>query len=141
MSRYFFNLAGEPPVDDPEGKELPNIETVRRHAVAVAHALMRRTKIFREDQSRWAVQVTDVEGHEVLTVPFCEASVMAVDDMRTNGAAFEGQLGWKIQLHIGKQMATAYSAILDEELPDRLDALLEKLRDASGATESTKTKK
>jgi hypothetical protein len=141
MSRYFFNLAGEPQVDDPEGKELPDVETARRHAVAVAHALMRRTKIFREDQGKWAVQVTDDEGQEVLTVPFREASVMAVDDMRTNGASFEGQLGWKIQLHIGKQIATAYRPILEEELPDRLGILLSQLREAPCATESGKDKK
>jgi hypothetical protein len=135
MARYFFNLAGDPPVDDPEGQELPDLEAVHRHAVAVAHALMRRTRIFREDQAKWAVQVTDDEGREVLAVPFRDASVMVVDDMRTNGAAFGGQLGWKIQLHIGKQIAQAYSPMLEEQLPDRLDFLLDQLQRFPGTAE------
>jgi hypothetical protein len=128
MSRYFFNLAGEPPVDDPQGTELPDLASVREHAIAVAHALMRRTKIFREQQAQWAVQVTDSDGREVLAVPFCEASGAKVDEKRVNGAAFGGQLGWKIQLHIGRQMAAAYQPVLGEKLPDDLNALLHRLQ-------------
>ena len=132
MSRYFFNLAGEPPVDDPQGAELPDLASAREHAIAVAHALMRRTKIFREQQARWAVQVTDSDGREVLAVPFCEASGAEVDEKRVNGAAFEGQLGWKIQLHIGRQMASAYQPLLEEELPDDLNALMQRLQERTG---------
>src|ERR1700674_2429541 len=121
MSRYFFNLAGDPPVDDPEGMELPDAATAHQHAIAVAHALMQRTKIFREDQARWAVQVTDEDGHQVLAVPFGEASALMVNGGRADRNAFDGQLGWKVQLHIGKQMAVAYREILGEELPERFD--------------------
>lgn len=129
MSRYFFNLAGEPPVDDPQGTELPDLASVREHAIAVAHALMRRTKIFREQQARWAVQVTDSDGREILAIPFCEASTAEVDEPRVNGAAFGGQLGWKIQLHIGRQIATGYQSVLEEDLPDSLNSLLTRLRE------------
>jgi hypothetical protein len=136
MSRYFFNLAGEPPVDDPEGAELPDLATAREHAIAVAHALMRRTKIFRHDQARWAVHVTDHDGNEVLAVPFREASALAVDDRRSDLAAFEGRLGWKVQLHIGRQMAAAYDDALDRKLPDHLGTLLERLAEEGNSQDN-----
>jgi hypothetical protein len=128
MSRYFFNLAGDPPVDDPQGTELGDLDAVHKHAIAVAHALMRRTKIFREHQAQWSVRVTDGDGREVIAVPFSEASAADVDEARVNGVAFAGQLGWKIQLHIGKQMVPTYQPVLEEELPDRLAVLLSRLQ-------------
>jgi hypothetical protein len=126
--RYFFNLGGELPVDDPDGTELPDIESVRQHAISMAETLMRRTRLFRDGPDRWAVQVTDDDGHEVLIVPFREASAFAMNAaQQTDRAVFRGQLGWKTQLQLGKQMGNDYQSIANEDLPRYLSDLLDRL--------------
>ena len=127
--RYFFNLRGELPVDDPDGAELPDLASVRQHAIAMAEALMRRTRIFREGRDRWAVQVTDPEGREVMVVPFRESPAVARGSGQQGArSAFLGKLGWKTQLHLGKQMATNHPIIADQTLPEHLLALLHRLK-------------
>jgi hypothetical protein len=125
--RYFFNLRGELSVDDPDGAELPDLPGVRQHAVAMAEALMRRTRIFREGRDRWAVQVTDLEGREILVVPFSETSAAMESGQQGARSAFLGKLGWKTQLHLGKQMASNYPAIADQTIPEYLLVLLHRL--------------
>ena len=136
MSRYFFNLAGEHAVDDPDGMELPDVAMARLHAVEMAQALMRRSKLFRGDPTRWGVQLTDTEGREVALIPFSEASMLGANSKAGNEqAAFGGRLGWKVQLHLGKEMATADREILDRELPERFRDLLVRLEKVPRADE------
>jgi uncharacterized protein DUF6894 len=136
MSRYFFNLAGEHAVDDPDGMELADVASARLHAVELAQALMRRSKLFREYPDRWSVRLTDAEGSEVAVISFSEAAMLSAGSEPENErAAFSGRLGWKVQLHLGKEMATADREILDRELPERLRDLLVRLEKAPRSDE------
>ena len=131
MSRYHFNLIGEYVVNDRDGMELPGLEVARRHAVDLARALMARTRIFRAEPARWSMQVTDSEGHEVANVSFVEASMLTAGSQQGNDrAGFNGQLGWKAQLHIGQQMAMVDREIVEQELPERFGDLLRRLAQA-----------
>jgi hypothetical protein len=131
MSRYFFNLVGEHCVHDPDGMEAPDVATARLHAVELAQALMRRTRLFREDPARWSMQVTDAEEREVAVIPFTNAATSGTNgDPGPERATFYGRLGWKVQLHLGKEMATAARDMLDRELPERFQDLLMRLEQA-----------
>jgi hypothetical protein len=131
MSRYHFNLVGEYVVNDRDGMDLPDIEAARRHAIDLARALMARTRIFRAEPARWNMQVTNSEGHEVANVSFVEASMLTAGSQQgKDRAAFNGQLGWKAQLHIGQQMAMVDREIVEQELPERFGDLLRRLAQA-----------
>lgn len=128
MSRYHFNLVGEYVVNDRDGMELPDIEAARRHAIDLARALMARTRIFRAEPTGWSMQVTDADGHEVANISFVEASMLTAGSQQgKDRAAFNGQLGWKAQLHIGQQMAMVDRETLEQELPERFSDLLRRL--------------
>jgi hypothetical protein len=128
MSRYHFNLIGEYVVNDRDGMDLPDLEAARWHAVELARALMARTRIFRAEPTRWNMQVTDSGGHEVANVSFVEASMLTAESRQgSDRAGFNGQLGWKAQLHIGQQMGMVDREILDQELPERFGDLLRRL--------------
>src|SRR5580704_15890150 len=125
--RYFFNLGGEFSVDDPDGVELPDIKLAREHATAMAIGLMRRTKLFREGSGRWVVKVTDEEGREVIVVPFQQASGFANSQQETDQTSLLGQLSWRCQLHIGKQLASEYPLVANRQLPKHFGDLLDRL--------------
>src|SRR5262249_44449672 len=62
MSRYYFNLIGEHSVDDPDGLDLADEATARLHAVELAQALMRRTRLFRINPEQLSMQLVDADG-------------------------------------------------------------------------------
>jgi hypothetical protein len=83
MPRYYFNLRHRPgPAGlavDPEGEELPDLNTAREHALDTARDLIARarTDIIRD----WFVcsfEIEDEDAERLLTVPFSDA-VPAVD--------------------------------------------------------------
>jgi Domain of unknown function (DUF6894) len=128
MSRYYFNLIGEHSVDDFDGLDLADEATARLHAVELAQALMRRTRIFRVNPEQWSMQLVDAERREMAVIPFSEAAKLGAGCRTVNGRAdFAGRLDYKVQLQLGKEMAKADRDILDLEIPQQFRDLLMRL--------------
>jgi Domain of unknown function (DUF6894) len=137
MSLYFFNLLGEHAVHDFDGLDLPDDATARLHAVELAQALMRRTRLFRTEPARWSMQLVDAERHEVEVIPFSQAATLGARCKSVNGrSGFAGRLDWKVQLQLGKEMAKADRDFLALDLPERFRALLMRLEQAPTPTAS-----
>jgi Domain of unknown function (DUF6894) len=128
MSRYYFNLVGEHSVDDLDGLDLDEEATARLHAVELAQALMRRTRLFRLNPEKWSMQLVDAERHEIAVIPFCEAAKLGAGCRTVNGRNdFAGRLDFKVQLQLGKEMAKADRDILELEMPQQFRDLLMRL--------------
>jgi hypothetical protein len=131
MSRYYFNLIGEHSVDDLDGLDLIDEATARLHAIELAQALMRRTRLFRENPERWSMQLLDAERHEIAVVPFAGAVKLGAGCRTVNGRTdFAGRLDFKVQLQLGKEMAKADRDILELEIPEQFRELLTRLEQA-----------
>jgi hypothetical protein len=134
MSRYFFNLLGEHAVHDFDGLDLPDDATARLHAVELAQALMRRTRLFRTEPARWSMQLVGAERHEIEVIPFSEAQTLGTGCKTVNGRTdFAGRLDWKVQLQLGKEMANADRDFLALDLPERFRDLLMQLEQTPDA--------
>jgi hypothetical protein len=128
MSRYYFNLIGEHSVDDQDGLDLADEATARLHAVELAQALMRRTRLFRANPEQWSMQLLDAERHEIAVIPFSEAAKLGAGCRTINGRTdFAGRLDYKVQLQLGKEMAKADRDILELEIPEQFRELLIRL--------------
>ena len=128
MSRYYFNLIGEHSVDDFDGLDLADEATARLHAAELAHALMRRMRLFRVNPEQWSMQLVDAERREVAVIPFSEAAKLGAGCRTVNGRpGFAGRLDLKVQLQLGKEMAMADRDILDLEIPQQFRDLLMRL--------------
>jgi hypothetical protein len=128
MSRYYFNLVGEHSVDDQDGLDLADEATARLHAVELAQALMRRTRLFRASPEQWSMQLLDAERHEIAVIPFSEAAKLGAGCRTVNGRTdFAGRLDYKVQLQLGKEMAKADRDILELEIPEQFRDLLMRL--------------
>jgi hypothetical protein len=128
MSRYYFNLVGEHSVDDQDGLDLADEATARLHAVELAQALMRRTRLFRASPEQWSMQLLDAERHEIAVIPFSEAAKLGAGCRTVNGRTdFAGRLDYKVQLQLGKEMAKADRDILELEIPEQFRELLTRL--------------
>jgi hypothetical protein len=128
MSRYYFNLIGEHSVDDLDGLDLVDEATARLHAIELAQALMRRTRLFRLNPERWSMQLLDAERHEIAVIAFCEAVKLGAGLRTVNGRTdFAGRLDFKVQLQLGKEMAKADRDILELEIPEQFRDLLMRL--------------
>lgn len=128
MSRYYFNLVGEHSVEDFDGLDLADEATARLHAVELAQALMRRTRLFRENPERWSMQLLDPDRREIAVIPFCEAAKLGAGLRTVNGRTdFAGRLDFKVQLQLGKEMAKADRDILELEIPQQFHDLLMRL--------------
>jgi hypothetical protein len=128
MSRYYFNLVGEHSVDDHDGLDLADEATARLHAVELAQALMRRTRLFRANPEQWSMQLLDAERHEIVVIPFSEAAKLGAGCRTVNGRTdFAGRLDYKVQLQLGKEMAKADRDILELEIPEQFRELLMRL--------------
>jgi hypothetical protein len=135
MSRYFFNLLGEHAVHDFDGMDLPDEVTARLHAVELAQALMRRTRLFREKPTRWSMQLMDDDRREIALIPFSEAATLGAGCRNVNGRTrFTGRLDRKVQLQLGKEMANADRDILALEMPQRFHDLLLRLEQVPNAS-------
>ena len=131
MSRYYFNLVGEHSVDDLDGLDLADEATARLHAVELAQALMRRTRLFRIHPEQWSMQLVDAERREIGVIAFSEAAKLGAGCRTVNGRPdFAGRLDFKVQLQLGKEMAKADSDILKLEIPQRFRDLLMRLEQA-----------
>jgi len=128
MSRYYFNLVGEHSVDDQDGLDLADEATARLHAVELAQALMRRTRLFRANPEQWSMQLLDAERREIAVIPFSEAAKLGAGCRTVNGRTdFAGRLDYKVQLQLGKEMAKADRDILELEIPEQFRELLMRL--------------
>jgi hypothetical protein len=128
MSRYYFNLVGEHSVDDFDGLDLADDDTARLHAVELAQALMRRTRLFRLNAEQWSMQLVDADRREIAAIPFSEAATLGAGYRTVNGRTrFAGRLDFKVQLQLGKKMADADRDILELEIPQQFRDLLKKL--------------
>jgi len=132
MSRYYFNLIGEHSVDDSDGLDLVDEATARLHAIELAQALMRRTRLFRANPEQWSMQLLDTERHEIAVIPFSEAAKLGAGCRTVNGRNdFAGRLDYKVQLQLGKEMAKADNDILELEIPEQFRELLLRLEHAA----------
>jgi hypothetical protein len=128
MSRYYFNLSGEHSVDDVDGLDLADEATARLHAVELAQALMRRTRLFRTNPEQWSMQLLDADRREIAVIPFSEAVKLGAGCRTVNGRTdFAGRLDYKVQLQLGKEMAKADRDILELEMPQEFRDLLTRL--------------
>jgi uncharacterized protein DUF6894 len=128
MSRFYFNLVGEHSVNDSDGLDLADEATARLHAVELAQALMRRTRLFRVNPEQWSMQLVDADRHEIATIPFSEAAKLGAGCRTVNGRTdFAGRLDYKVQLQLGKEMAEADRDILELEMPQQFRELLTRL--------------
>jgi hypothetical protein len=128
MSRYYFNLIGEHSVDDLDGLDLADEAMARLHAVELAQALMRRTRLFRANPEQWSMQLLDAERREIAVIPFTEAAKLGAGCRTVNGRTdFAGRLDYKVQLQLGKEMAKADNDILELEIPEQFRELLTRL--------------
>ncbi|TNC07626.1 hypothetical protein FF100_31580 [Methylobacterium terricola] len=85
MARYFFHLRHEPGseglAEDFEGDELPDATAAREHALMVARDLITRTRL--DSVRNWfdcSFEITDEQGHSVMTVPFTDTVPEQPDD-------------------------------------------------------------
>jgi hypothetical protein len=132
MSRYYFNLIGEHSVDDHDGLDLADEATARLHAVELAQALMRRTRLFRLNPEKWSMQLVDAERQEIAVIPFSEAAKLGAGCRTVNGRTdFAGRLDFKVQLQLGKEMAKVDRDILELEMPQQFRDLLTRLEHAA----------
>ena len=128
MSRYYFNLIGEHSVDDLDCLDLVDEATARLHAVELAQALMRRTRLFRANPEQWSMQLLDAERHEIMVISFSEAAKLGAGCRTVNGRTdFAGRLDYQVQLQLGKEMAKADRDILELEIPEQFRELLMRL--------------
>jgi len=133
MSRYYFNLIGEHSVSDSDGLDLADEATARLHAVELAQALMRRTRLFRLNPEQWSMQLIDAERREIAVVSFSEAATLGAGCRTLNGrTGFAGRLDLKVQLQLGKEMANADRDILELEMPEQFRELLTRLEQVPG---------
>jgi hypothetical protein len=132
MSRYYFNLIGEHSVDDLDGLDLADEATARLHAIELAQALMRRTRLFRLNPEKWSMQLLDAERIEIAVIPFSEAAKLGAGCRTVNGRTdFAGRLDFKVQLQLGKEMAKADRDILELEMPQQFHDLLTRLENVA----------
>ncbi|HEV3397628.1 MAG TPA: hypothetical protein VG100_15895 [Xanthobacteraceae bacterium] len=130
MSRYYFNLTGEHSVHDFDGLDLADEADARLHAVELAQALMRRTRLFRLNPEQWSMQLVDAERREIAAIPFSEAANLGAGCRTVNGrTGFAGRLDYKVQLQLGKEMANADRHVLDLEIPEHFRDLLMRLKE------------
>ncbi|MCJ2037313.1 DUF6894 family protein [Methylobacterium sp. J-068] len=78
MPRYFFNVRYGPGPEqlavDPEGDELPDLDTARSHALTIARDLIARTRLSTiRDWFVCSFEIEDIEGRRVSTVPFSDS--------------------------------------------------------------------
>jgi hypothetical protein len=74
MQRFYFNIRSEAGVlQDLEGTELPDLEAARREAIEDARQLMSDAVRIGYDIVSRSVEVGNVAGEMVLSVPFSEA--------------------------------------------------------------------
>jgi hypothetical protein len=74
MPRYHFHIRkGEVLVEDPEGTEVSETETLEDEAVEAARDLLAEGDLQGLDRREWVFEVADESGATVLTLPFSEA--------------------------------------------------------------------
>lgn len=71
---YLHMRIGDDVMEDPDGEEFGSLEAARAEAIAAAREIM-SAKIRRGElpERNSCFEVTDSDGHPVLTVPFAEA--------------------------------------------------------------------
>ena len=76
MARYFFHLRdGDALIQDDEGQELPNLETVRLEAIAGAQEILSEAaSTGQAARLRLQIEVVDETGRTVLTMPVGRAT-------------------------------------------------------------------
>ncbi len=73
MPRYYFHVrAGGDLTRDPDGKDLPDIDAARKHAVAMACRAWSENPPVRTDNNE-TFEIVNESGEVVLKVPFSEA--------------------------------------------------------------------
>jgi hypothetical protein len=74
MPRYHFHIRkGEVLVEDPEGTEVAQAESLEDEAIEAARDLLADGDRQGLDRREWVFEVTDESGTTVLTLPFSEA--------------------------------------------------------------------
>jgi hypothetical protein len=76
MDRYFFHLRDGATIDsDEDGKELPNLEAARAHAIQCARELLSEAALSGKAGSlNQQIEVTDKSGRTVLIMPIGHAT-------------------------------------------------------------------
>ena len=74
MPRFYFHIRkGDVLVEDPEGTEVSETETLEDEAIEAARDLLADGDLQGLDRREWVYEVADESGATVLTLPFSEA--------------------------------------------------------------------
>ena len=74
MPKFYFSIVDHGTLEDTEGTELPDVETARRHAYAVAWELTRhRDEMLGQPWREWIMTVKNSNGEEVFSFPLSAA--------------------------------------------------------------------
>ena len=74
MPRYYFHIRkGDVLVEDPEGTEVSETETLEDEAIEAARDLLADGDLQGLDRRVWVYEVADESGATVLTLPFSKA--------------------------------------------------------------------
>jgi hypothetical protein len=79
MARYHFDVVtASETIRDPEGAELPSIESARSEAIEDARQLMATAMLSGRDISTRRIQITDDHGAVLLVVQFTDAYTIEI---------------------------------------------------------------
>jgi hypothetical protein len=75
MPKFYFNIINRSVLEDNEGTELPDLESARQDAHAVALELMRhRERMLEQPWDDWVMAVEDDKGNVLFSFRICEAT-------------------------------------------------------------------
>lgn len=83
MSRYFFHMhIGDGYVSDDDGIDLPDLESVRREAVAAAREMVAAAVLLGRLPLHECFEITDEQGNLLLSLPF--SSVVEIQGIESH---------------------------------------------------------
>lgn len=88
MGLYFFNMhIGDEYLSDEDGIDLPDLESVRREAVAAAREMVAAAVLVGRLPLHECFEITDEQGNLVLSMPFSSVvEIQGMEGRRGHGA-------------------------------------------------------
>jgi hypothetical protein len=75
MPKYFFNLLDDRTIEDPDGTDLPDLVSARRHAIQVAKELKHNSHgMLGKGWASWTMRVNDEKGTQLFVFALAETT-------------------------------------------------------------------